>query len=196
MRKIEEKLMRDHIQNEYGVTLIELIVVVAVIGIMIGISAISFSYVAKERLSSATRGLVADIQQKRVDALTSGQTVNTIMGSGIRFVPPASYVLFTWNDINTDFLYSGVSEEVSATTNTLSSNLTLNIQDAYPLYTVLIYNRLGVPKRYMTDGTPLEDTLNMTIDLQANNANIIKCINVSTNAIREGVISGTTCIQQ
>lgn len=196
MRKIEEKYMQDHKQSEYGVTLIELIVVVGLIGIMTGIAIVGFSYVTRQRVSSATTELVADIQQKRLDALTANQAGATGMGFGIRFVPPTSYVLFTWNDNNADFSYSGVGEEVSAETHMLSSDVSLQISNSPgdPAYSVLIYNKLGVPIRYKADGSSIAGDMVLVIsDETANNA---KCISVCTNSIWEGIVSGATCIRQ
>jgi prepilin-type N-terminal cleavage/methylation domain-containing protein len=196
MRKIEEKQMQDYKQSEYGVTLIELIVVVSLIGIMTVIAITGFDYITRQRVSSATAELVADIQQKRVEALTANQSGSTSMGSGIRFVPPTSYVLFTWNDNNTDFAYSGVSEEASVATRTIPSNLSLQISASPgdPLYSVLIYNKMGVPIRYKADGSSIAGDLVLVIsDGTANNA---KCITVGTNSIWGGILSGTTCVRQ
>jgi prepilin-type N-terminal cleavage/methylation domain-containing protein len=194
MRKIEEKHMQDHKRSEYGVTLIELIVVVSLIGIMTGIAIIGFNFITRQRVSSATTELVADIQQKRVDALTANQAGAAGMGFGIRFVPPTSYVLFTWNDNNSDFLYSGVGEEASTETRMLSSDVSLQIPGD-PDYSVLIYNKLGVPMRYKADGTSIAGDMVLIIS-DGTTTNNARCISVCTNSIWEGVLSGATCIRQ
>ncbi|MCK9418488.1 MAG: prepilin-type N-terminal cleavage/methylation domain-containing protein [Nitrospirae bacterium] len=187
--------MRSNSNVENGVTLIELIVVVAIIGIIAGFATLGFDFVNRERLSSATKELVADIQQVRVDALTSGQTGTTGMGVGIRFMPTTSYTLFTWNDINLDFAYNGTGEEESVETRTISSRLSLQLNTipGDPAYTVLVYNKTGVPMRYKADGSSIAG--DMIITISDGTASNVKCISVTTNFIREGVLSGTNCIQ-
>ena len=169
---------------------------VGLIGIMTGIAVIGFNYVTRQRVSSATTELLADIQQKRVEALTANQAGATGMGFGIRFVPPTSYVLFTWSDSDTDFSYSGVGEEVSPETRMLSSDVSLQISNSPgdPAYSVLIYNKLGVPMRCKADGSSIAG--DMVLVVSDGTTNTAKCISVSTNSIWEGVLSGATCIRQ
>lgn len=196
MPRTEEKDMHDNLKRESGVTLIELLVAMIIIGIMSSLAYLSMDYVRRERLSSATRELVADIQQARVDALISSSTGTMGMGSGIRFVPSSSYILFAFNDANLSFAYDGTGEEANPKTRTISSQLSLQIQNTPgdPNYTVLMYDRTGMPKRYKADGTSIAG--DMVIVLSDGTTNNTKCISVTTNAIREGVLSGTTCVQQ
>jgi prepilin-type N-terminal cleavage/methylation domain-containing protein len=265
MRKIEVKKMRDCLTSEHGITLVEMIVVVALIGIIGGFAVIGFDFINRERLSSATTELVADIQRVRVEAMTEGQTTPTHLGYGIRFspgtssytlftwyddtptdfqydvseerdaetnslntklsltvadlqqvrvkavtasqavatgrgygirfTPTTSYTRFTWNDADNDFEYDGISEEIGADTTTLKTNLSLNILDLVnPTYTVLIYERSGLPKRYEPGGST-SIAGNMVITLSEASSSLLRCIQVGTNTMRKGVISGATCTQ-
>lgn len=188
-------------KNESGFTLIELLTVIVIIGILAGFSALGMDFVRSERVLSATKQLVADIQQARVDALTSRAT-DTIMGSGIRFSPPGTYVSFAWNDNDApspDFLYQA-GEESNAQTHTLPASLSLDLPGnaANP---VLVYDHSGFPTMYKADGTavPLPaDGMSINIIDPSFNSNIIRCVNVTLNSVREGVwVSATsTCSAQ
>lgn len=195
MRRIEDKDMHVYLKHEHGVTLIELLVIVALIGIMGIISTFGFDFINRQRLSSATTKLVADIQRVRVDAVTSSQTTTTGMGYGIRFTPPTSYTLFTWNDSNENYQYDGAGEEGNAETNTLFSKLELNVLNppGDPTFLVLIYNKSGLPMRYKSGFPAIAG--NMVLTLSEASTNIVRCVNVGTNMMWEGVISGTTCTQ-
>jgi prepilin-type N-terminal cleavage/methylation domain-containing protein len=87
------------LSGEMGFTLVEILVAIAIFGILVTLSYSGMEYVRKHRLQSASRELLSDLQRIRQDAITrstqnkSGGTVN---GGwfGIRFDSNASYQLF------------------------------------------------------------------------------------------------------
>ncbi len=188
--------------NESGITLIELLVVVGIIIALAGIAAIGVKYIQRERVSSSTRQLMADIQRARFNAMAQGPSatdpnLSQLRGYGIRFVAPQSYVYFAFNDANLDIQYSGAAEEVYPQTTTLPADVTLSTDNtnAYP---VLVYNKFGLPQRYTTGGTQMTaaPAPGMSIVLTNAAAGYTKCVNVTMNTVREGVWNGTTCLEQ
>ncbi len=183
--------------SEHGVTLTEVLIVIAIIAIMSTIASLGYDIVRKQRLSSATRELVADIQQTRVDALTSSPTGTTGQGFGMRFVPPTSYIVFTFDDADSSFTYDGAgsNDEKNPQTHTISSQLSIQIINN-SAYDVLMYDRTGAPHLYKHTGELFDGTTDLIIGITDLSSGIAQCISVKTNSIREGVLSGTTCIQQ
>ena len=186
-------------KNQKGFSLIELMVVVAIIGIMASLAYVGMEFIEKERVKSATRQLLADIQKARVDSLTSTPASDAIQGHGIRF-SAGSYTIFTFDEdeLSTkDFNYSGQTEESNPRDVSLSASLALSWSDPNDAI-VLIYNRFGFPKRYKSDGSD-SFTLSanaMDISITSTGSDLTKCIKVTENSIREGAASGTDCIEQ
>ena len=64
------------IRNSFGFTMIEVLVTIAIIGIMAGIAIPSLlTYFPKSRLSGATRVLAGDLMAARMEAVKLNQTV-------------------------------------------------------------------------------------------------------------------------
>jgi prepilin-type N-terminal cleavage/methylation domain-containing protein len=199
MQRTEGDDMQVKKNNEHGMTLMEILIVMVIIGIMSTMASLGYDIVRKQRLSSATRELVADIQQTRVDALTSSPTGTTGQGFGIRFVPPTTYVVFTFDDADSSFTYDGAgsNDEKNPQTHIISSQLSIQIINN-PTYDVLMYDRTGAPHLYThaNPGVLFDGTTDMIIGIKDLSSGITQCISVKTNSIREGVLSGTICIQQ
>jgi len=67
-------LQHDHVKNTSGFTLVELIVVIAIITTLLGISTIAFhDWLVKSRVEAQVRQMVADISNIRVRAMTRKQ---------------------------------------------------------------------------------------------------------------------------
>ncbi len=195
--------------NQNGFSLVELLIVISLIGIISSMATLGFEIVRRERLSNATKQVVADIQKARMDAVISKQSTTVMTGAGIRFNTAAStaYVLFNFSDSAiTDFAYSGTSEEANPREQDINSSLSLQIwPDDYSsnLYSILIYDTMGFPRRFKPDGTAVPDDSDPTqkpviLLLTETNLNRTKCVVISLNGIREGNWYGatTTCSQQ
>ncbi|HUJ19488.1 MAG TPA: prepilin-type N-terminal cleavage/methylation domain-containing protein [Nitrospirota bacterium] len=189
--------LRRGIKDERGFSLVEVVVVVAIIGILAAISMESMDLVRRERVSSASKRLLGDLQGVRMDAMSTGPSgtmdaMQYIRGAGIRLVSSSQYVTFKFNDCNQDYIYSSTSctgstpEEYLSTTVTLPNNVQLFTA---PTSTIVLFDHLGMAHKY--DWTSLGGSPIVFVVQWPSLASY--CINVSNNKIREGSWDGTTC---
>lgn len=183
------------VKNTSGFSLIELMVVVGIIGILVAIAALSTDFIRKERLTSATRELLADLQRARVDGMTTGPTATTgvvpfMRGAGIRLESSSKYVFFFFNDCNENYTYeangcSGQREEARVNATTLRGTLALKINNlaTNPSDNVVIFDRFGSPRA--ADGTQIT-SMNIIVASSAT-AGPRKCVMIALNKIREGM---------
>lgn len=91
------------IEKEAGFTLVELLTVVAIIGIMSGVIAMNMmAEVKKSVVKEATTRLYSDLKKCRVDAMTNGGNAAT-RGFGLSFNNATSYTLFRFDDANNNY---------------------------------------------------------------------------------------------
>jgi prepilin-type N-terminal cleavage/methylation domain-containing protein len=174
-----------------GVTAIELMAVICIAGIMSGFAYIGTDMIRKEQVSSAARELLADIQRARMNAMTQGGE-----GYGIRFESATSYVLFQFDDCNKDYNYDpgscgGSREETKVMRRQLASTVVLSKTKPSNLFNnyVMIFDQFGHP-RQANWGMGV-----MTIVIRSeNDNNLIKCITISMNRVRESNWDGAACI--
>jgi len=175
-----------------GVTLIELMLVIAIMAICAGFTSQGMELVRKERVASAARMLYADIQKARVDALTKDGN-----GFGIRLVSQHSYVMFKFDDCNNDSNYdsntcaNGTREETDIMQRELHPSVVLHKTNISTDVNndVRIFDRNGIPRR-STGGMG-----GITILVGDNqDAGPIRCISISTTRIRQGFWKGSECI--
>ena len=120
-------------KSEGGFSLIELMVVIAVVSIIATMAALGVSVIRRQQVSSAAKELIAAFQQVRVRAKTQGPTDSAgtapfMRGVGIRLISPTSYAVFKFNDCDEDYVYDAdtcatLPEEVNTETETLPSSV-------------------------------------------------------------------------
>lgn len=200
--------MSRQLSGEMGFTLVEILVAIAIFGILVTLSYSGMEYVRKHRLQSASRELLSDLQRIRQDAITrstqnkSGGTVNG-RGFGIRFDSNASYQLFEFDDCNDSFSYNAntcpgppanpsAREEIGNRSKSLSSGITATIgastspdSDTH----IVLFDRNGIPRQ------PNWSFVGKTYVLRLAGVDPPRCVSISNVRIREGTWNGSTCVE-
>lgn len=180
------------IEKEAGFTLVELLTVVAIIGIMSGIIAINMmAEVKKSVVKEATTQLYSDLKKCRVDAMTNGGNAAT-RGFGLSFNNATSYTLFRFDDANNNYtLDSGESINPNGGTLqvvTVPNEVQVSI-DSGTLTAPLLFDRRG----WLRDAS-WSPVSGGTFILQRAGTDQRRCVVLSTSQIRQGVWNGTACI--
>jgi prepilin-type N-terminal cleavage/methylation domain-containing protein len=193
------------IDNCEGVTLIELIVVLSIVSILAALVAIGPGFTSTERIRSASKELLADLQWLRYSAMTQGPDAACpqLRGLGIRFESNKRYKLFRFNDTNGNFNYDGIGEEQALTQvgagtaqRDIYPPLELKIKKSGELVNpdnaVLLFDHFGIPRQRNLGFQQ------MSIVFQNPDMNELqkKCVSVSFNRIREGIWNEDECQEQ
>lgn len=205
---IKPMTMNNTLSGENGFSIIELIVVVAIAALLMAIASFSMDFVRKERVTSYTKQIFADIQKARFDAVTSGPTPTGIApykrGDGIRFVSATQYVSYVFNDSlpvasaltdTGDYQYTNQTEEVGAETVNISScqiqiqTVTLHTPANNFQNDMVIFDRFGYPRQW--DWQVLSPMY--LVISNPSLAGYVRCISISSTIIREGFWNGATC---
>ena len=188
-----------------GVTLIELVVVLAIVTIIAALAAIGPGFISTEKVRNATKELLADFQLMRHYAMIQGPdaTASDLRGYGIRFESKNRYRLFRFNDSNQNFSYDGAAEESPLTSGEtavrqrdIPAPLDLKMKSGGALVdpgnAIVIFDHLGMP-RQANFGVQ-----QMSIVIQHPDMGEVakQCVTVSYNRIREGEWDGSACRQQ
>jgi Tfp pilus assembly protein FimT len=187
-----------------GTSLIELIVVMTVVAILVfALASIGPGFVSADKVRNTSRDLIADLQWIRYAAITQGPDTIAprLTGFGVRFESNSKYCLFRFNDINSNFVYDGVSEEAplpgetSPKNRTVSAPVEIRIKKgsvlANPDNHILIFDHLGIPRQANLGFQQ------RTIVLRNPHASgERKCVSISFNRIREGEWDGSECKEQ
>jgi len=170
--------------TERGFSLTELLVVIAIIAIMSGFVSMSKDLICREQVASATRELLADLHTARLSAMTQGpnDAVANLKGTGINFSSPASYTVFSFNDMNGDWQYDGAGEDGTAKTRSMPSSVEVTSNKD-----ILIFDRMGYPR------TDKWGSGWLTVIIRHKITGHARCIAVHTNRIREGIWEGGKC---
>jgi prepilin-type N-terminal cleavage/methylation domain-containing protein len=193
------------VRSKAGVTMVELVVVLAIVTIVTAIVAIGQGFVSTDRIKSTTAELLGDLQWIRHAAMTRGpdSTAPQLRGFGIRLETKNQYSLFRFNDTNLNFVYDGTGEEAPLTSGEsvpkrrlLHHSVALRIKSGVALVDpnnkVLIFDHLGNPKQANMGF----QQLSMVIQNPDLSEMPKKCISISFNRIREGQWDGSSCQEQ
>lgn len=187
--------------NRRGMTFIEVVVVIVIVGIMTLIAVEGVSSYQIQEVRAASKQLLGSLQRVRFNAMTKrSPALIASRGFGLQLVGiPASYIgyrHFEFNDCNNDFTYSTIGcaggPEESAPVNGLTFPRAVSVTvDRNPPGDddIIMYDELGVARStaWAMGGR--------TYILTHNNSDITqRCVAVSTVRIREGVWNGATCL--
>jgi len=177
-----------YLADKKGVTFIELMVVLAIIGIAVTLATMGSDTVRKHRLTAASRGLLGDLQKIRQDAMTRVSGANS-RGHGIRFTSSNSYTIFEFSDINNNFVYDDTGEETAGRSEALPTSSTVTIGNATnPTGDVLIYDKRG-----MARDSAWSQVTSKTYVLRLTGVTEVRCILIEAVRIREGTWDGLNC---
>jgi prepilin-type N-terminal cleavage/methylation domain-containing protein len=199
-----EKFIYHH-HNTNGVTLIELAVVLLILSIILVLSAVGSEFTGTERVGSASKELLSDLQLLRQSAMTQGPDAAApqLRGFGIRVESTRRYRLFRFNDSNSNFIYDGTGEETPLSagetapvqrdiSGTLELKIKRNAGLVDPIDDVLIFDHFGIPRRSNMGFRKI------SFVIQNPNMNEVekKCVSLSLSRIREGIWDGRECKEQ
>lgn len=185
------------LNEQNGVTLLELLVVLAIVAVMVSIGSVGLDGWKKRRLMTATSDLLADLQFVRMSALTESSDDPDARGFGLRFLANNQYKVFEFIDSGTtDFTYQGDAEESDRYEKNLSGGITVESGTATPLIdlnsgvdeAVLLYDKKGMRRSYNWSSVA-----GRTYVLRHPGVDTVRCVTVAQVRIREGVWDGSAC---
>jgi len=179
-------------RNQNGMSLIETMLVVVLIGIVTLIGTQGIDFYQRYELQSASRQLFGTIEKVRQDAMTKRTPTIQSRGFGLRLTGLApnytGYTTFEFDDIDNDFVYDGTGEEFTPTGPNLFSRsiiVTSNTTGTSP--NVLLYDDRGLSRS--TNGASGIRT--HWVD-HGSLPTPRRCVVVGTIRIREGVWNAST----
>jgi prepilin-type N-terminal cleavage/methylation domain-containing protein len=190
-----------------GFSLIEVLIAISIAAIMISIATTGAGYIQAQRLTSASRNFLGDLQRIRQKALLQSYPLNGSTqlnrGFGIRFIDGTSYVTFEFIDTGaTVFQYDDTDEEFEETgkmeggvrigpsPKMMTGDVVVTLGDTgNPAGDLIIYDRRGIPRL-----TNWEISPSKTYVFRSGSASSgPKCVLIDQVRIREGQWNGTSC---
>lgn len=177
------------IKREAGFTLVELLTVVAIIGVMSGIIGMNMmAELKKSVLKEATTQLYSDLKKCRVDAMTRMSNTSNSRGFGFQFSNATTYQTFEFNDITSPaYSFNAATEKLNPVTVTLPNDVQVSI-DSGTLTDPVLFDRRG----WLRNGS-WSTVSGGTFILQRAGTEQRRCVVLSTSQIRQGVWDGTAC---
>jgi prepilin-type N-terminal cleavage/methylation domain-containing protein len=171
-----------------GFSLIELIIVIAILGIAISLTTMSWSTAKDSSLTAATRQLHSDLQAIRADAMTRSTSADS-RGFGIRFTSSNAYQVFEFVDANANFTDDGAGEESGAVTKAFPPSITVTNRDSGAIAgDIRIYDRHG-----LVHAGNWSSATGVTYVLRGSGTTQARCVSVDEIRIREGIWDGGSC---
>ncbi len=182
------------LRQESGVTLIELLIVIAILGVLAALATVGFGLSKQQRLATVTKEFHSDLQKARLDAMTQSSSTET-RGYGLLFPADGSYRIFEFVDSGasgfTDFVYDGAAEEVDATEKETTS--TINITIGASGTPTGAANALIFDKRGFVRSKNWGMVSSRIYVLAMQGVADRRCVSLSRTRIREGSWDGSNC---
>lgn len=181
--------------NSAGVTLVELLVVITLIGILLGIGTSSYKYVTNaNRVSMEINSMLGDLQFARSEAVREGQPVSVCPSTNGTTCGGATWEggWIVFSDFNGDGAVTAPADQVLRVQKAFRGTDTLVASDN--AVTFVTFNREG-----FATSIPSADTANgVTFALKTNPANAQweRCLNINWVGImgtQRNSTSPTTC---
>jgi len=187
-----------------GITLIELMIVLVIISVIAAVVILSSSFIGTERIRSASKNILGDLQWIRQSAITQGPdyTAPRLVGFGIRFESANTYHLFRFNDRNRNFRYDGIGEETAfageavVKKRDIPTPIEMKIKKGANLVdpdnSIVIFDHHGLPRQAQMGF----QIMSIVIQKRDGDDSEKKCISIYFNRIREGIWDGSDCLEQ
>ncbi|HKK00731.1 MAG TPA: prepilin-type N-terminal cleavage/methylation domain-containing protein [Desulfuromonadales bacterium] len=181
-------------KNQMGFSLLELLIAIALFGIVVSLATMSMSTAKSANLTALARQLHSDLQAIRLDAMTRGMSTDS-RGFGLRFTASNTYELFEYVDNNasghTAFKWDGADEEIGVVKKDFPTSVSVTI-GASGVVTdddvcVCLYGRHGLA--HDKNWGMLQRTYVLR-DLRVGQP---RCLVIDEIRIREGVWNGGSC---
>lgn len=193
-----------------GITLIETLVAVSVVGIMVVLATTGLGYIQAQRVTVASRDFLGDLQRLRQKAMTQSLPLNGSIqlnrGFGIRILSPTSYVTFEFIDTGaTLFKYDNSNEEYEETgkvdgggnrippdtIRSMQGDVTATLGDTgNPTGDMILFDKNGLPRGANWSIAPVKVYV-----LRSPSASTQpRCVQVDQVRVREGTWTGASCV--